>query len=235
MTNFNEKEIVFIKQIITQLNTTWFKPHNIFSDIIHEDTPWKYPTLNLQKFICEQNGIYLQDNMKKIKYLDRWNATLTLLESRIKICQQMILNNPSDYNINNNLFNFTNNNDIFNQAGILTNILDKYINNKEFIWSEEISYNSHSPSDGSKLFSFEMIFPDTIKWKFNKNISSDNKCANCGKPIVIRQSLIEEDKGKYYLDCDSKSRHGGEEIRSGGCISGTRNSNGWIGWLDEIQ
>ena len=52
MTNFNEKEIVFIKQIITQLNTTWFKPHNIFSDIIHEDTPWKYPTLNLQKFIC---------------------------------------------------------------------------------------------------------------------------------------------------------------------------------------
>ena len=235
MTNFNEKEIVFIKQIITQLNTTWFKPHNIFSDIIHEDTPWKYPTLNLQKFICEQNGIYLQDNMKKIKYLDRWNATLTLLESRIKLCQQMILNNPSDYNINNNLFNFTNNNDIFNQAGILTNILDKYINNKEFIWSEEISYNSHAPSDGSKLFSFEMIFPDTIKWKFNKNISSDNKCANCGKPIVIRQSLIEEDKGKYYLDCDSKSRHGGEEIRSGGCISGTRNSNGWIGWLDEIQ
>ena len=235
MTNFNEKEIVFIKQIITELNTTWFKPHNIFSDIIQEETPWKYPTLNLQKLICEQNGIYLQDNMKKIKYLDRWNATLTLLESRIKLCQQMIMNNTSDYNIHNNLFNLTNNNDIFNKIGILTNILDKYINNKEFIWNEETLYNSHALSDGSKLFSFEMIFPDTIKWKLNKNVSSDNKCANCGKPIVIRQSLIEEDKGKYYLDCDSKSRHGGEEIRSGGCISGTRNSNGWIGWLDEIQ
>jgi len=235
MTNFNEKEIVFIKQIITELNTTWFKPHNIFSDIIQEETPWKYPTLNLQKLICEQNGIYLQDNMKKIKYLDRWNATLTLLESRIKLCQQMIMNNPSDYNIHNNLFNLINNNDIFNKIGILTNILDKYINNKEFIWNEETLYNSHALSDGSKLFSFEMIFPDTIKWKLNKNVSSDNKCANCGNPIVIRQSLIEEDKGKYYLDCDSKSRHGGEEIRSGGCISGTRNSNGWIGWLDEIQ
>ena len=235
MTNFNEKEIVFIKQIITELNTTWFKPHNIFSDIIQEETPWKYPTLNLQKLICEQNGIYLQDNMKKIKYLDRWNATLTLLESRIKLCQQKIMNNPSDYNIHNNLFNLINNNDIFNKIGILTNILDKYINNKEFIWNEETLYNSHALSDGSKLFSFEMIFPDTIKWKLNKNVSSDNKCANCGNPIVIRQSLIEEDKGKYYLDCDSKSRHGGEEIRSGGCISGTRNSNGWIGWLDEIQ
>ena len=80
-----------------------------------------------------------------------------------------------------------------------------------------------------------MIFPDTTKWKLNKNVSSDNKCANCGNPIVIRQSLIEEDEGKYYLDCDSKSRHGGEEIRSGGCISGTRNSNGWIGWFDEVQ
>ena len=235
MTNFNEKEIVFIKQIITELNTTWFKPHNIFSDIIHEETPWKYPTLNLQKLICEQNGIYLQDNMKKIKYLDKWNATFTLLESRIKLCQQKIMNNPSDYNIHNNLFNLINNNDIFNKIGILTNILDKYINNKEFIWNEETLYNSHALSDGSKLFSFEMIFPDTIKWKLIKNISSDNKCANCGNPIVIRQSLIEEDKGKYYLDCDSKSRHGGEEIRSGGCISGTRNSNGWIGWLDEIQ
>ena len=235
MINFNKKEIVFIKQIITKLDTTWFKPHNIFSDIIQEDTPWKYPTLNLQKFICEQNGIYLQDNMKKIKYLNRWNATLTLLESRIKLCQQMILNKPSDYNIHNNLYNLTNNNDIFNQIGILTNILDKYINNKEFIWDEETSYNNHALSDGSKLFSFEMIFPDTTKWKLNKNVSSDNKCANCGNPIVIRQSLIEEDEEKYYLDCDSKSRHGGEEIRSGGCISGTRNSNGWIGWFDEIQ
>ncbi|SVA59393.1 uncharacterized protein METZ01_LOCUS112247, partial [marine metagenome] len=103
MINFNEKEICFIKQIITKLDTTWFKPYNIFSDIIREDTPWKYPTLNLQKLICEQNGIYLQDNMKKIKYLDRWNATLTLLESRIKLCQQMIMNKPSDYNIHNNL------------------------------------------------------------------------------------------------------------------------------------
>ena len=91
MKNFNKKEIGFIKQIITQLDIMWFKPHDIFSNIIPEDTPWKYPTLNLQKFICEQNGIYLQDNMKKIKYLDRWNATLTLLESRIKLCDQMIL------------------------------------------------------------------------------------------------------------------------------------------------
>ena len=68
MKNFNKKEIGFIKQIINQLDIMWFKPHDIFSNIIPEDTPWKYPTLNLQKFICEQNGIYLQDNMKKIKY-----------------------------------------------------------------------------------------------------------------------------------------------------------------------
>ena len=183
---FNEKEIVFIKQIISKLETKWFKPYNIFPHLIPEDTPWGYPTLNLQKLICEQNGIYLQDNIKKIKYLDKWNATLTLLESRIKLCQQMILNKPSDYNIHNNLFNLTNNNDIFNQIGILTNILDKYINNKEFIWNEETSYNIHALSDGSKLFSFEMIFPDTSKWKLSKNISSDNKCANCGNPIVIR-------------------------------------------------
>ena len=235
MKNFNKKEIGFIKQIITQLDIMWFKPHDIFSNIIPEDTPWKYPTLNLQKFICEQNGIYLQDNIKKIKYLDRWNATLTLLESRIKLCNQMILKNNSDYSTNTNLFGLDHNNNIFNEVGILTNILDKYINNKTFVWNEEVSYNTYAPSDGSKLFSFEMIFPDTTEWNLNKNVSSNNRCANCGNPIVIRQSLIDEDNGKYYLDCDSKSRHGGEEIRSGGCISGTRNSNGWIGWLDEIQ
>ena len=235
MKNFNKKEIYFIKQIITQLDIMWFKPHNIFSNIIPEDTPWEYPILNLQKFICEQNGIYLQDNMKKIKYLDRWNATLTLLESRIKLCDQMILKNNSNYNTNTNLFGLDHNNNIFNEVGILTNILDKYINNKTFVWNEVISYNTSAPSDGSKLFSFEMIFPNTTEWNLNKNVSSNNRCANCGNPIVIRQSLLDEDNGKYYLDCDSKSRHGGEEIRSGGCISGTRNSNGWIGWLDEIQ
>ena len=99
--------------------------------------------------------------MKKIKYLDRWNATLTLLESRIKLCDQMILKNNSDYSTNTNLFGLDHNNNIFNEIGILTNILDKYINNKTFVWNEEVSYNTYAPSDGSKLFSFEMIFPDT--------------------------------------------------------------------------
>ena len=52
MTNFNKKQICYIKKIITELDAQWFIPHNIFSNIISEDTPWKYPTLNLQNFIC---------------------------------------------------------------------------------------------------------------------------------------------------------------------------------------
>ena len=76
--------------------------------------------------------------VKKIKYLDRWNATLTLLESRIKLCDQMILKNNSDYSTNTNLFGLDHNNIIFNEVGILTNILDKYINYR--FWNVKYYY-----------------------------------------------------------------------------------------------
>ena len=115
------------------------------------------------------------------------------------------------------------------------NILDSDINNSEFNFNDELIYESNSATDGSKLFSLEMIFPNTTNWCFNNNVSQNLNCAHCGQSLVIRKSIIEEDNNRYFVDCDSKSRHGGEEIRSGVCITGTRNSNGWIGWVEDIS
>ena len=46
---------------------------------------------------------------------------------------------------------------------------------------------------------------------------------------------INRDNKRYFIDCDSKSRHGGEETISGVCVTGTTNSSGWIGRVDEIS
>lgn len=234
MQNFSLLEIKKIKKIMSNIECLWFDRVNLFEDISQDprNIPWKHPSLLLQKILCEQNGIFLQDNIKKIKYLDRWNATLTLYESRIKLCNQMIQNHYKD---NEYIYETENGKKIFDEIGILTNILDKDIKNNSYFWDEESVYDSHFPTDGSKLFSLEMIFPNPSNWILNQNVSGDYSCANCGKPLVIRQSIIEEDNNRYFIDCDSKSRHGGEEIKSGICITGTRNSNGWIGWMDEIS
>ena len=234
MQNPSPAEIKKITKIISNIECLWFDRLNLFEGISMDsrNIPWKYPSLLLQKILCEQNGIFLQDNIKKIKYLDRWNATLTLYEARIKLCNQMI---QKHYKNNEYIYETENGEKIFDEIGVLTNILDKDIKNTQYLWKKESVYDSQFPTDGSKLFSLEMIFPNPSNWILNQNVSKDYGCANCGKTLVIRQSMIEEDNNKYFIDCDSKSRHGGEEIRSGVCITGTRNSSGWIGWMDEIS
>tara|TARA_B100001142_G_scaffold147426_1_gene148368 strand:+ start:4481 stop:5203 length:723 start_codon:yes stop_codon:yes gene_type:complete len=234
MQKFLTSEKKIIENIITKIENLWFVRYDLSVDLPKDSrlTPWKYESLVLQKLLCEQNGTFLQDNIKRFKYLDKWNSSLTLYESRIKLCNQSI-----NLNFRNGqyIYETENSNQIFNDIGILSNILDKDINNTDFDFNEELAYDSNFPTDGSKLFSLEMIYPDTSGWGFNKNVSPYLSCANCGQSLIIRQSIIEEDNKRYFIDCDSKSRHGGEETRSGVCITGTRNSSGWIGWVDEIS
>ncbi|MBO99362.1 MAG: hypothetical protein CL730_03820 [Chloroflexi bacterium] len=234
MQKFLPSEKKIIENIIIKIENIWFSKYELSKDLPKDlrIPPWKYESIVLQKLLCEQNGTFLQDNIKNIKYLDKWNASLTLYESRIKLCNQRVKVN---FREGQYIYETDNAYQIFDDIGILSNILDSDINNAEFNFNDELIYESNAATDGSKLFSLEMIFPDTTNWCFNNNVSQNLNCAHCGQSLVIRKSIIEEDNNRYFVDCDSKSRHGGEEIRSGVCITGTRNSNGWIGWVEDIS
>ena len=92
MQKFLPSENKIIENIIIKIENIWFSKYELSKDLpkdlrIH---PWKYESIVLQKLLCEQNGTFLQDNIKNIKYLDKWNASLTLYESRIKLCNQRV-------------------------------------------------------------------------------------------------------------------------------------------------
>ena len=143
MQKFLTSEKKIIKNIITKIENLWFVRYDLSVDLPKDSrlTPWKYEPLVLQKLLCEQNGTFLQDNIKKFKYLDKWNSSLTLYESRIKLCNQSI-----NLNFRNGqyIYETENSNQIFNDIGILSNILDKDINNTDFDFNEELAGGVHN-------------------------------------------------------------------------------------------
>ena len=138
MQKFLTSEKKIIENIIIKIENLWFARYDLSVDLPKDSrlTPWKYESLVLQKLLCEQNGTFLQDNIKRFKYLDKWNSSLTLYESRIKLCNQSI-----NLNFRNGqyIYETENSNQIFNDIGILSNILDKDINNTDFDFNEELA------------------------------------------------------------------------------------------------
>ena len=71
MQNFLPTEKKIIENIIIKIENLWFTRYDLSMDLPKDSRmiPWKYESLVFQKLLCEQNGTFLQDNIKRFKYL----------------------------------------------------------------------------------------------------------------------------------------------------------------------